>query len=340
MDSKSQSSNSQNFRKYIQKNNLSYKSYSSSSFPNTYKSTNYFLNSNRPSNELNSTSADSYSYQNTNSTYEKPKIKDNIIYLKTPSDFVSELFKNFGEKNSLCNFSLFEKNVDIEMYLEEKILKKITLYEYFESFIEGSFLCLNIPFLDKKGNISYNVFNPTLSSMNLVINKKNIKNAKINTKYLQDNFSLNLENDNEIKIEFDETNPPYNRDIIENKIKIIHKLLGIKDILLESIDKDKSFFSILWTPADTYKIKSSFLSIYTFDFKLIGTLIIKLDEYNWFMIFTNDTDLTGRKDFKSDYVIKVNEVENFMKKCKGISDEEKLDRKLFSQDYKRFIYNY
>lgn len=36
------------------------------------------------------------------------------------------------------------------MNLEEKILKKITLNEYFESFIEGSFQCLNIPFLDKK----------------------------------------------------------------------------------------------------------------------------------------------------------------------------------------------
>ena len=340
MESKSQFSNSQKFRKFIPKNDLSYKSYSSSSFQNTYKSTNYFLNSNRPSNELNSTSADSYSYQNSNITYEKPKIKDNIIYLKTHTEFVGELFKNFGEKNSLCNYSLFERNVDIEINLEEKILKKITLYEYFESFIEGSFLCLNIPFLDKKGNITYNVFNPTLSSMNLIINKKYIKKEKINKKYLQDNFSLNLENDNEIKIEFDETNPPYNRDIIENKIKIFHKLLGTKDILLESIDKEKSFFSILWTPADTYKIKSSFLSIYTFDFKLIGTLIIKLDEYNWFTIFTNDADLTGRKDFKSDYVNKVNEVENFMKKCKGISDEEKLDRKLFSQDYKRFIYNY
>lgn len=48
----------------------------------------------------------------------------------------------------------------------------------------------------------------------------------------------------------------------------------------------------------------------------------------------------GFKDFKSEYVNNVNEVENFMKKSKGINDEEKLDRKLFSQDYKRFIYNY
>ena len=85
---------------------------------------------------------------------------------------------------------------------------------------------------------------------------------------------------------------------------------------------------------------SSFLSIYTFDFKLVGTLIIKLDEYNWFMIFSNDPNLLGQKNFKDEYIHKVNEVENFMKKCKGLSDDEKLDRKLFSQDYKRFIYNY
>ena len=337
MDSKPQYSNQQKYRKYISKNDLSFKSYSSSTFQNSLMNQNLFMNPPRPNNEMNSTSADSYSYQNSNPpNYEKPKIKDNVIMVSS-NEFISELFKNFSEKNSLCNFSLFVKNVDIKMNIDENILKSITLNEYFESFIEGSFLCLNIPFLDKKGNITYNVFNPTLSSMNLIINKKYIKKEKINKKYLQDNFSLN---DNEIKIEFDETNPPYNRDIIENKIKIFHKLLGTKDILLKSIDKEKSFFSILWTPADTYKIKSSFLSVYTFDFKLIGTLIIKLDEYNWFTIFTNDADLTGRKDFKSDYVNKVNEVENFMKKCKGISDEEKLDRKLFSQDYKRFIYNY
>ena len=212
------------------------------------------------------------------------------------------------------------------MNLEEKILKKITLNEYFESFIEGSFQCLNIPFLDKKGNLSYNIFNPTLSSMNLVINKNKNKIKNINQKYLEPNFSVDLSNDNLIKIEFDETNPPYNREIIEKKIKIIHKLLGVKDILLDDIDKEKSFFSILWTPADTYKIKSSF--------------IIKLDEYNWFTIFSNNTNYMGFKDFKSEYVNNVNEVENFMKKSKGINDEEKLDRKLFSQDYKRFIYNY
>jgi len=338
MDSKPQYSNQQKYRKYISKNDLSVKSYSLSTFQNTLMNQNLFMNPPRPNNEMNSTSADSYSYQNSNPpNYEKPKIKDNVIMVSS-NEFINELFKNFSEKNSLCNFSLFVKNVDIEMNLSENNKKNITFNEYLESFIEGSFLCLNIPFLDKKGNLSYNIFNPTLSSMNLIINK-NKKKYKINKKILENNFTIDIQKDS-IKIEFDETNPPYNREIIEKKIKVIHKLLGVKDILLEDIDKEKSFFSILWTPADTYKIKSSFLSVYTFDFKLVGTLIIKCEESNWFTIFSNNSNYIGFKNYKSEYVNTVNEVENFMKKSKGINDEEKLDRKLFSQDYKRFIYNY
>ena len=58
------------------------------------------------------------------------------------------------------------------------------------------------------------------------------------------------------------------------------------------------------------------------------------------MIFSKSPDLMSHKNFKRDYMNNVNEVENFMKKCQGINDGEKLDYKLFSQDYKRFIYNY
>ena len=97
MDSQPQYSNQQKYRKYVPKNDLSYKSYSSTSFQNPYKNQNLYANSTKPNNEMNSTSADSYSYQNSNTiNYEKPKIKDNIVILKKPSDFVSELFKAFG----------------------------------------------------------------------------------------------------------------------------------------------------------------------------------------------------------------------------------------------------
>ena len=73
--------------------------------------------------------------------------------------------------------------------------------------------------------------------------------------------------------------------------------------MIDDIIKEKSYFSILWTPADTYKIKTSFLSYYTFDFKLVGTLAIKVDDYAWFTIFSNDPN--NYKDFKNNIWIKL-----------------------------------
>ena len=96
---------------------------------------------------------------------------------------------------------------------------------------------------------------------------------------------------------------------------------------------------ILWTPTDTNKIKSSFLSVYSFDFKLVGTLIKNMDEFEWFRTFTPDLDSVKNKDFKQEYYINMIKVHNFLKKCNDISDEDDLNFKTFSQDHRRFIYN-
>ena len=338
MSSQTAFNTQQNFRQFPGMNDLKYFSFSNNQYPSIYSNQNGVIGTNRATNDISTLDTDSYSYKKANYNYEKQKNSENRIILKKPNEFVNELFKAFGEKNSLCNFSLFEKNIDINMNIDKNTLKKITLQEYFECFNEASFLCLNIPYLDKKANVSYNIFNPTLSSMNLIVKSKKIKEENLNKKYLKDNFSINFISDDLIKIEFDETNPPYNRDIIETKINIVHKLLGQKKILLENIDKDKSYFSILWTPADTYKIKCSFLSFYTFDFKLVGTLILKIDEYSWFLTFCKD--MNNYKDYKKDYMNKIKIVENLIKKFNNISDGNNLDHKLFSHDYKRFIYNY
>ena len=111
----------------------------------------------------------------------------------------------------------------------------MTLSDYFDCFNEASFLCLNVPYLDKKGNLSFNIFNPTLSSMNLILKNKKLKEEDIDKNYLKDNFSVNFINEELLKIEFDESNPPYNRDIIETKINMIYKILGQKKILLENV---------------------------------------------------------------------------------------------------------
>ena len=328
----------QNYRQYQGVNEAKYFPYQNNQYNPVYSNKKVFLGSNRTTNDISSMDTDSYSFQNQNFTYDKHKNSENRIVLKNTNEFVNELFRVFSEKNSLCNFSLFERNIDINMNLDKSILKKMTLSDYFDCFNEASFLCLNVPYLDKKGNLSFNIFNPTLSSMNLILKNKKLKEEDIDKNYLKDNFSVNFINEELLKIEFDESNPPYNRDIIETKINMIYKILGQKKILLENVVKDKSYFSILWTPADTYKIKSSFLSFYTFDFKLIGTVIIRIDDYNWFTIFCNDVN--NYKDFKKEYINKVNTVESFLKKCNNIDDEESLERNLISYDYKKFRNNY
>ena len=304
-----------------------------------YNQQNLNTNSFKSAADISSADTDCFSYQNTNlnCNYDKPKIYENRIVVKNPNEFIVELFKEFSEKNSLCNFTLFEKSINIKMNLEKKLLKKMSLKEYFSFFSEASYLCLGIPYLGKKCNLSHNIFNPTLSSMNLLIKSKNIKKENIN-KYSNDNFSVfNLSKDL-IKIKFDEKNPPYNRDIIQSKINTIHKILKKNKIPLTDIVKENSYFSILWTSADTYKIKSSFLSFYNFDFDLVGTLVIKLDDYSWFTTFC--TDVNNYKYFKNEYLNKINIIENFIKKCHNINEEDKLDQQLFSNDYKHFVYNY
>ena len=332
-------SSQQNFRQFQSSSEIKYFPFQNSQTQPSYNNNKKaYANSNKASNDISSTDTESYYL---NYSFEKPKNSENNIVLKKPNEFVAELFKAFGDKNSLCNFSLFEKNIDINMNLDNNKLKKLSLQDYFGVFNEASILCLSVPYLDKKGNISFNVFNPTLSSMNLVLKNvsRKIKEEDIKNNILKDYYSVNFIEDDLIKVEFDETNPPYNRDIIETKINALYTILGQKKIMLDNIIKDQSYFSILWTPADTYKIKSSFLSFYTFDFKLIGTLIIKIDEYNWFTTFCNE--MGNYKDFKKEYLNKINIVENFMKKCnnKNNKSDNSLERKLFSHDYKRFIYN-
>ena len=340
MASQNQYNIQNNIIQYMGMKDMNFYPFSNSPFNQIYNNQNIYVNSTKGTNDISSTDADSYSYQNPNLNFnfDKPVITDNRITVKKSNEFIAELFKVFSEKNSLCNFTLFEKNIDINMKLEKKELKKLTLKEYFNCFNEASVLCLGIPFLDKKCNISHNIFNPTLSSMVLLLKPKNIRKEKINTKCINNNFSILYLSDDLIELKFNEKDPPYNRDIIESKIDDIHKILGKKKILIDDIIKEKSYFSILWTPADTYKIKTSFLSYYTFDFKLVGTLAIKVDNHAWFTIFCNDSN--HYKDFKKEYLNKVITVEKFIKNCHNVGDEDKLDLKFFSHDYKRFLYNY
>lgn len=65
--------------------------------------------------------------------------------------------------------------------------------------------------------------------MILLLRQKNIRKENINTKYINNNFSILYLSDDLIELKYDEKDPPYNRNIIESKIDDIHKILGKKD---------------------------------------------------------------------------------------------------------------
>ena len=280
-------------------------------------------------NDISTTDTDLSLKNNLFNIFEK-KESESHVFLKNSDEFVNELFKIYGEENCLCNYLLFEKNVNIKNDIDKE-MKKISLSDYFECFNKAGILSINIPFLEKKGKIVHNIFNPTLSSMILMVKSNKIIDENMYKKYLKKNFIVYSLPNNLIKIEFDEANPPYYRDTLDSKIKIIHKIIGKKRIALNDIIKEKSYFSILWTPADTYKINSSLLSFYSFDFKLIGSLIIKKNDKLWFTCFSNINN--NYKNFKKDYINKVNIIENFIK---NYYQDKKT---ILSNDYKHYIYN-
>ena len=84
--------------------------------------------------------------------------------------FVKLLFDVYSENNCLCNYVLFEKNVDVFSKFDNiKKAKSLNLYDYFGIFFQYENFGLNIPFITDENNLIYNIFNPSLSSMILLI---------------------------------------------------------------------------------------------------------------------------------------------------------------------------
>ena len=259
-----------------------------------------------------------------------------FIYLKSPSEYVRELFKKYNEEKYLCNYLLFEKSINLNMNINEKKFKNILIIDYLKIFEEVGCLCLNVSLINKKGDIEYNAFSPTLSSMILLFKTKKIIPENVNKKYIKKNFTVYLLPDGYIKIDFDEESPPFNRESIDLKIKIIHQIIGKKRLTLDNIDKVKSYFSILWTPSDSQKIGTSFLSFYSFDFKLIGILMDQKDEHNWLTPICINQEDKNIRDFKQYYINNVNIVKNFIKNCE---QNNNISKHFFSHDYKHYLFN-
>ena len=264
------------------------------------------------------------------------------LFINMNEELLRKLFEQFEEDKCISNYTIAKNMLDINMNLDsnkEKMLLKTKLTDFFDIFHNPNKLWLNIPFIDSRGKLYMNCFSPTLSSMLLVIKKNKeiktcLKNIKLKCKKYR-GFSYDTYDQNKklFKIEFEEIKPLHNREILYKKIGKLKKIIGDTKIRNKDIMIKNSYFSVLWSVKNELNIKSSFLAYYSFDFKLIGILIINLDYNQWMASFSYK--LTNYHDYKTDYEKNVANVKNMFKNLAIDKDDQHCDN-YFKYDY----YNY
>ena len=264
------------------------------------------------------------------------------LFINMNEELLRKLFEQFEEDKCISNYTIAKNMLDINMNLDsnkEKMLLKTKLTDFFDIFHNPNKLWLNIPFIDSRGKLYMNCFSPTLSSMLLVIKKNKeiktcLKNIKLKCKKYR-GFSYDTYDQNKklFKIEFEEIKPLHNREILYKKIGKLKKIIGDTKIRNKDIMIKNSYFSVLWSVKNELNIKSSFLAYYSFDFKLIGILIINLDYNQWMTAFSYK--ITNYHDYKTDYEKNVANVKNMFKNLAIDKDDQHCDN-YFKYDY----YNY
>ena len=265
--------------------------------------------------------------ENTNENIKKSK------FLDTNNEFIKEIFSKFKDNNCISNYDIMKKYIDINMNIEKEKIKNVKLKYFFDCFKDINHLSINLPYLNKKGKLSFEEINPTLSSMRIVL-KTRKKKAKNIMKNKKENYKIKLIKSNILKIEYEEIRPPYERELLYIKLEEIKQILGDNKLIFKNVLLDKSYFSILWTFSNTFKFNNSFLAYYSFDLKLIGVLILNFNEEEWFSSFSSV--LNYYKEYKKEYDNNVENIKNFFKNL-AIDKEEGYYQNFLSSDYMHYI---
>ena len=277
----------------------------------------------------------------------KSQIEQNIFQKKTlfinmNEELMRKLFEKYEQDKCISNYTIVKNMLEINManiFKDEKWLLKTTLKDFLDIFNNANMLFLNIPFITLKSKLCINCLSPSLSSMHLVIKKnkeikKELKIIKMRCKKYR-GFSCETYEKNKklFKIEFEEIKPPHKRELLYKKVARIKKIFGDVKIKYKDILIKNSYFSILWSITNNSSIKSSFLAYYSFDFKLVGILIINLKYNHWLTPFSYD--LKNYRDYKIDYDNNVETVKKMFQNLAIDQDDQHSDN-YFKYDY----YNY
>lgn len=250
----------------------------------------------------------------------------NTIILNSNDIFSKTLFNRYQDKsNSICNLKILIEFLKIQM---KKPLSKLTIFDYFSSFIKLSSLSLTIPFYKNDGVLTKNTFTPSLHELKIyiqnpkIINKlkrrckpKDIRKKNSSSSLLSSSTEDNkifkeidgleisiIENKNIAKIYYNETRPYYLTESLCDKLKqLMTKLKFIQKINIDkNILYEKSYISIEWNIVNGNNISgSSFISYHLFNGNLLGVLSkIKEKEKSF---WTNSIEEIHNKRIKVDY---------------------------------------
>ena len=277
-------------------------------------------------------------------TIDDNQFNDNIfinrtLFINMNEELMRKLFEKYEQDKCISNYTIVKNMLDINMNFntnDQKNFLNTKLVDFFDLFHNANQLNLNIPYITKKGKLYINCFSPSLSSMILVIkaNKKVQREIKKNIKKFRGFTAETQEkNKNIIKLEFEEIKPIYQRELLYKKISKIKRILGETKLRNKNVLIKNSYFSILWSVTNNLDVKSSFLAYYTFDFKLIGILIMNLNYNHWMTPFSYK--LVNYHDYKIEYEKNVENVKKMLKDLPIDKDDDHCD-KYFKYDY----YNY
>ena len=281
---------------------------------------------------------------NNNLTIDENQFNDKIfinrtLFINMNEELMRKLFEKYEQDKCISNYTIVKNMLDINMNFNPKVQNRLInskLTDFFDVFQNANQLYLNIPYVTKKGKLYINCFSPSLSSMILVLkaNKKVQKEIKRNVKKFR-GFTAETHEKNEkiLKIEFEEIKPFYQRELLYKKISKIKRIIGETNLRNKNVLIKNSYFSILWSVANNLDIKSSFLAYYTFDFKLIGILILNLNYNHWMTPFSYK--LVNYHDYKIEYEKNVENVKKMFKDLPIDKEDDHCD-KYFKYDY----YNY
>lgn len=261
---------------------------------------------NEQNNQIVGNNNEENNYNENNPDEEKNKINENSdkkatlksFLLKENNEFTEKIFEKYKQNNCISNYTILRNKIDLNIYVDMEKLKNVKLLYFFDCFKDINHLSLDIPFITDKGRLLINEFNPTLSSMRLIL-KSSKKIARKIKKNKKENFIIKTIKPNLLKIEYAEIKAPFERDILYKKIVEIEEILGDNKIAFKHVLQEKSYFCVLWTNKNTHIINTSFLAYYSFKLKLIGVLMIKLNSESWLSSFSYNSN--NYKDYQIEY---------------------------------------